>query len=82
MTSFTVKLADVPIRIYPVHREMAFFLRDYLSAEEPRFEIRMDEADIDAMFVSAPNDEKFVIDVKSVLDKNAIEAAGYRYWRL
>ena len=48
MTSFTVKLADVPIRIYPVHREMAYFLRDYLSAEEPRFEIRMDEADIDA----------------------------------
>ena len=39
-------------------------------------------ADIDAMFVSAPNDEKVLIDVKSVLDKNAIEAAGYRYWRL
>lgn len=38
--------------------------------------------DIDAMFVSAPNDEKVIIDVKSVLDKNAIEAAGYRYWRL
>lgn len=39
-------------------------------------------ADIDAMFVSAPNAEKVLIDVKSVLDKNAIEAAGYRYWRL
>ena len=39
-------------------------------------------SDIDAMFVSAPNDEKVLIDVKSVLDKNAIEAAGYRYWRL
>ena len=39
-------------------------------------------ADIDAMFVSAPNDEKVLIDVKSVLNKNAIEAAGYRYWRL
>ena len=39
-------------------------------------------ADIDAMFVSVPNDEKVLIDVKSVLDKNAIEAAGYRYWRL
>ncbi len=39
-------------------------------------------ADIDAMFVSAPNNEKVLIDVKSVLDKNAIEAAGYRYWRL
>ena len=39
-------------------------------------------ADIDAMFASAPNDEKVLIDVKSVLDKNAIEAAGYRYWRL
>ena len=39
-------------------------------------------ADIDAMFASAPNEEKVLIDVKSVLDKNAIEAAGYRYWRL
>ena len=38
--------------------------------------------DIDAMFVSVPNYEKVLIDVKSVLDKNAIEAAGYRYWRL
>jgi len=39
-------------------------------------------ADIDAMFVSAPNNEKVLIDVKSVLNKPEIEAAGYRYWRL
>lgn len=39
-------------------------------------------ADIDAMFVSAPNNEKVLIDVKSVLNKAEIEAAGYRYWRL
>ena len=39
-------------------------------------------ADIDAMFASAPNDEKVLIDVKSVLNKAEIESAGYRYWRL
>ena len=39
-------------------------------------------ADIDAMFVSAPNNEKVLIDVKSVLNKAELEAAGYRYWRL
>ena len=38
--------------------------------------------DIDALFAPMPNNEKVLIDVKSVLDKNAIEAAGYRYWRL
>ena len=48
MTSFIVKLADIPVQIWPVHREMAYFLRDYRSAEEPRFEIRMEQADIDA----------------------------------
>jgi hypothetical protein len=26
--------------------------------------------------------EKVLIDVKSILDKRAVEEAGYRYWRL
>ena len=42
----------------------------------------MSIADFDALFVSAPNDEKVLIDVKSVLNKAEFEAAGYRYWRL
>ncbi len=39
-------------------------------------------AQLDAMFADMPNEEKVLIDVKSVLDKAALEAAGYRYWRL
>ena len=38
--------------------------------------------DIDEMFAPMPNSEKVLIDVKSVLNKVEIEAAGYRYWRL
>ncbi len=34
------------------------------------------------LFAEGPNDEKVIIDVKSVLDKQALEAAGYRFWRL
>ena len=37
---------------------------------------------LDAMFAPMPNEEKVVIDVKSVLDKATLESAGYRYWRL
>ncbi len=37
---------------------------------------------IDAMFAPMPKGEKVLIDVKSVLNKAEIEAAGYRYWRL
>lgn len=38
---------------------------------------------MDAMFKqSLPNDEKIVIDVKSMLDKDEILAKGYRCWRL
>lgn len=38
--------------------------------------------EIDNLFVNCPNNEKVVVDVKSILDKRAIEDAGYRYWRL
>ena len=37
---------------------------------------------LDAMFAPMPNGEKVLIDVKSILDKAALEEAGYRYWRL
>lgn len=37
---------------------------------------------LDAMFGTKPSGEKVMIDVKSILDKNDMEAAGYRYWRL
>ncbi|AXY24693.1 UDP-N-acetyl-D-galactosamine dehydrogenase [Suicoccus acidiformans] len=39
--------------------------------------------DIDALYHSnLPNDEKIIIDVKSILDKETYEAAGYTFWRL
>lgn len=39
-------------------------------------------AEIDALFADVDNSEKVLIDVKSILDKNEIEKAGYCYWRL
>lgn len=38
--------------------------------------------ELDAMFKNVDNSEKVLIDVKSVLNKQQVEAAGYRYWRL
>ena len=38
--------------------------------------------DIDQMFVKGNNSEKVLIDVKSILNKEEVETAGYRYWRL
>lgn len=37
---------------------------------------------LDSMFADIPNEEKILIDVKSIFDKKTIEDAGYRYWRL
>ena len=34
------------------------------------------------LFADGPNDGKVLIDVKSILDKQAFETAGYRFWRL
>jgi UDP-N-acetyl-D-galactosamine dehydrogenase len=42
----------------------------------------MSLADIDKLFGNYANDKKVIIDVKSILDKKAVEAAGYRCWRL
>ena len=37
---------------------------------------------IDKMFCNAPNNEKIIIDVKSILDKCEFEEKGYIYWSL
>ena len=39
-------------------------------------------AELDELFAPMPNDEKVLIDVKSVLNKAEIQEADYRYWRL
>ena len=39
-------------------------------------------AQLDALFAKCTNDEKVIVDVKSILSKAEVEAAGYRYWRL
>lgn len=38
--------------------------------------------ELDRLFVSSPNEDKVLIDVKSVFDKSAILTKGYSYWRL
>jgi UDP-N-acetyl-D-galactosamine dehydrogenase len=37
---------------------------------------------INGMFGDFQNEEKVIVDVKSILDKNEIEKRGYSYWRL
>jgi UDP-N-acetyl-D-galactosamine dehydrogenase len=37
---------------------------------------------IDALFGNSKNNEKIIIDVKSIFDKKTIEKQGYSYWRL
>ncbi len=37
---------------------------------------------LDKLFVDTPNEQKIVVDVKSILDKQTLENAGYRFWRL
>ncbi len=39
-------------------------------------------ADIALLFGDFPNDERVIIDVKSMLDKADLAGRGYRYWRL
>ena len=38
--------------------------------------------DIDRFYDQIPNNEKVLIDVKSILDTKELEETGYRYWRL
>ena len=37
---------------------------------------------LDALFAPMPNEEKVLIDVKSILPRQQLLEAGYRYWRL
>ncbi len=39
-------------------------------------------AELDRLYKAGDRHEKVLIDVKSILDKEAVEKAGYRYWRL
>lgn len=38
--------------------------------------------ELDSLFVEGENDEKVLIDVKSILNLTTVEELGYRYWRL
>lgn len=38
--------------------------------------------ELEKLYVVGENDTKVLIDVKSILDRNIVEDAGYRYWRL
>ncbi|MDO5457005.1 MAG: nucleotide sugar dehydrogenase [Atopococcus tabaci] len=51
------------------------------AVSHPEFK-EMAVAEADALFKDLPNDEKIVIDVKSVLDKESYAEAGYNFWRL
>ena len=42
----------------------------------------IDAKKLDKLFCACPNDEKVIIDVKSMLCKDDIQGQGYRYWRL
>ena len=46
VTEFTVKLAGIPVRVRAMDPQMRRFLRDYLSDEQPSFEIRTAPEDI------------------------------------
>ena len=37
---------------------------------------------IDKLYAAMPDGDKVQIDVKSILDRQQVKAAGYRYWRL
>ena len=37
---------------------------------------------LDRFFAPMPNDEKVIIDVKSILPKEELLDRGYRFWRL
>ena len=45
-------------------------------------ELSLTPEQLDRLFAPMPNEEKVIIDVKSLLPKEQLLAAGYRYWRL
>jgi UDP-N-acetyl-D-galactosamine dehydrogenase len=44
--------------------------------------LEMTELDIDNLYKEMKNDEKVIIDVKGILDRECYEKKGYIYWRL
>lgn len=42
----------------------------------------LSDEDIDKMFKNEPNNQKVIIDVKGIRDKEKLTNAGYKYWRL
>lgn len=53
----------------------------FLAVAHDEFK-NMTLTDIDKLFKNLPNNEKVIIDVKGLLDKESTEAAGYSLWRL
>ncbi len=43
---------------------------------------KISKAQIDALFRNVPDEQKVVIDIKSILDRNEYPAEAYRFWRL
>lgn len=43
---------------------------------------KMSLEELDSLYADEDNNKKVLIDVKSIMNKKAVEAAGYRYWRL
>lgn len=43
---------------------------------------KMDTPQIKSLFNDIPDEEKIIVDVKNVLEKNMVENLGYRLWRL
>lgn len=43
---------------------------------------RMSLSELDSLYGNFQNDQKILIDVKSIYDKNEIAEIGYSYWRL
>ncbi len=43
---------------------------------------KISKAQIDAIFRNVPDEQKVIIDIKSILDRNEYPAEAYRFWRL
>lgn len=44
--------------------------------------LKLTHEDLDKLFKNVPNDNKVLLDIKGLLDRQEYETAGYRYWRL
>jgi len=44
--------------------------------------MKLNKDDLNTLYKDVPNDQKVLIDIKSILDKESFEADGFNYWRL